>query len=317
MSLAGRFGLAALVVFNLLLPAAGQVALRKAMDNDGDGFADYYIFRPSDATWYILRSGGTIAVQPFGIANDDYMTPGDYDGDGKGDISVWRDSDGSWYRLNSHDATFVIQGWGLSGDEPVARDFDGDGRTDFAVVRKSGGFLTWYVFRINGSGITTTTWGLDSDFIAPGDYDGDGKFDYAVQRPGATDTSPANFYILTTAGSFQQVEWGQSKDLVVPGDYDGDTRTDIAVVREGSTPDQPLTWIIRRSSDLGTTTIGWGLTGTDYTAQNDYDGDGRTDFAVWRNSDGKFYELNSLNFNVNVWSWGLPNDYPVATYDTH
>jgi len=315
-SYAGRFGVSSLLVLAVASMAFGQIKLRTALDYDGDHRADYVVFRPSDSTWYMLRSNNTISVQPFGIANEDYPTPGDYDGDGIGDLSVWRDTNGLWYRINSATNTFSVHGWGLPGDEPVARDYDNDGKTDLAVVRKSGGVLTWYIFLI-GTGVSfSTPFGLDGDFLAPGDYDGDGKFDLAVQRPGATATSPGTFYILSAQG-FQSIEWGQSRDLIVPGDYDGDGKTDIAVVREGATATDVLTWNIRQSSTGNPLTFFWGLTGTDLLAQNDYDGDGKTDIAVWRNSDGKFYELNSSNQGINVWSWGLPNDMAVASYDTH
>src|SRR5260221_14073762 len=90
-------------IFGLLVTATsfGQLGLRKAMDSDGDGKADYSIFRPSDQNWYIFKSGGGVTVQNWGIPNEDFPTPGDYDGDGKSDISVYRDTTGTWYRLTS------------------------------------------------------------------------------------------------------------------------------------------------------------------------------------------------------------------------
>jgi hypothetical protein len=57
--------------------------------------------------------------------------------------------------------------------------------------------------------------------------------------------------------------------------------------------------------------------GGDVQVQREYDGDGKTDIAVWRNTDGHYYILNSNNFTMSDIWWGLPNDIPVASYDTH
>jgi len=311
----GKYTLSAAFVFVLGISAFAQVGLRDAIDGDNDNKADYTIFRPSNNTWYILNSGG-IRTQMFGVFTDDFLTPGDYDGDGKGDIAVWREATGVWYRLNSATTTFTTHNWGQSGDEPVARDYDGDGRTDLAVVRRSNGVMTWYLFFSSNNGFEARQFGVTNDFVAPGDYDGDGKYDLAVQRPGASPTSAGTFFIQNASG-YNVVTWGQSNDLIVPGDYDGDGKTDIAVVREGTASDPSLVWLVRRSSDGSLLQQTWGVTSTDLNAQNDYDGDGKTDFAIWRNTDGRFYVYNAVNGAISVVAWGAPNDFPVAGYDTH
>jgi hypothetical protein len=158
-----------------------------------------------------------------------------------------------------------------------------------------------------------------TDYTAPGDYDGDGKFDFAIQRPGATANSQSTFYIQrSTDGGFDQIGWGLPNDIVAPGDYDGDGKTDVAVIREGNAADAPLTWYVRRSADGALLQFVFGLTGTDINVQNDYDGDGKTDVAIWRNSDGKFWIRPSTGGGgYTVIGWGVPGDYPVASYDTH
>lgn len=313
----GRLAFVTLAIFALSVSSFAQLSLRKAMDVDGDAKADYTVFRPSNNAWYSLLSNGGFSIQTFGLANEDFVTPGDFDGDGRGDIAVWRDTTGVWYWLNSSNSTFNAITFGISGDEPVARDYDGDGKTDVAVVRRTNGNMVWYVYRSSDQGFTAFQFGLSTDFTAPGDYDGDGKFDFAVQRPGSTPTSQATFYAALSNGGVEIIPWGISNDLVVPGDYDGDGKTDYAVVREGSTSDANLVWYIRRSSDGGFNAYSFGLTGSDLLVQGDYDGDGKTDIAVWRNTTGQFFVLNSSNLSLTVNQWGSPNDFPVASYDTH
>ncbi len=312
----GKFSVIFACVLLLALSASAQISLRKALDYDGDGKADFAVMRPDTNYWYIRKTNGTFTYQPFGSFVTDTPTPGDYDGDGKGDISVWRDDTGTWYRLNSTNNTFTGVQFGVTGDEPVARDYDGDGKTDIAVVRRSNGVMNWYVLG-STRGFFAAQFGAASDYVAPGDYDGDGKFDFAVQRPGTTNNSPANFYILQSRDGFAAFQWGVSNDLVAPGDYDGDGKTDIAVVREGATPNSSINWYVRGSMTGGLISASFGATGTDLLAQADYDGDGKTDFAVWRDTNGVFYALRSTNGSLLGVQWGSPNDLPIASLDTH
>jgi hypothetical protein len=104
--------------------------------------------------------------------------------------------------------------------------------------------------------------------------------------------------------------------LVVPGDYDGDGKTDFAIVREGTGSSPYLEWWWVDSSTGTVHGVAWGNTDDDIPVQNDYDGDGKTDVAIWRNSTGTFYVLNSAG-GVNAVRWGTNGDYSVATYDTH
>lgn len=291
----------------------GQVTLREALDFDGDQKADFSIFRPSENAWYILGSTGNFMFQTWGLATEDRLVPGDWDGDNKGDYAVWRDSEGIWYILNSSTSTFTGFPWGASGDEPIARDYDGDGKTDAAIARRFNGVIEWWVQKSTG-GISFNQWGVASDFVAPGDYDGDGKFDLCVQR--GTPTG-AEFYILGSQNGFFGFVWGLGTDYVVPGDYDGDGKTDIAVVREGTLSTDPLTWYVLRSDGQGFIGMEFGVTGDDYNTQGDYDGDGKTDIAVWRDSSGFFFIWNSSTQSLTGGPWGGPGDLPVAAYDTH
>ena len=92
-------------------------------------------------------------------------------------------------------------------------------------------------------------------------------------------------------------------------DFNGDRRSDWVVAREMGSG---LTWLI--SSASGQTSTGWGRRG-DQTVPADYDGDGKTDLAVWRA--GTFYIRRSSDSGETVRPWGQAGDDAtvVADYD--
>ncbi len=280
-----------------------------ALDFDGDGRADYALFRVSNNTNLIHRSSNnSFYSYPFGVSTD-VQTPGDYDGDGRADSAVWRPSTGTFFVLRSSDGAVQTYRFGIEGDEPVARDYDGDGRTDFAVVRRTGGQMVWYIANSSNGTIRIETFGLSSDITAPGDYDGDGRFDLGVFRD---QNGLGVFYVQRSTLGPGQVQFGLASDLVVPGDYDGDGKTDFAVVRTGTN----YVWYILRSTDNGFSAVQFGSK-PDYTAQADYDGDGKTDIAVYRPENASFYVLRSSTGTPTQFVFGQNGDYPIANYDTH
>jgi hypothetical protein len=56
--------------------------------------------------------------------------------------------------------------------------------------------------------------------------------------------------------------------------------------------------------------VQWGLE-RDMPAPADYDGDGVTDFAVWRPSEGNWYIIRSSTWQAVVTQWGTHADVPV------
>jgi FG-GAP-like repeat/Immunoglobulin I-set domain len=288
--------------------ASALANLARASDLDGDGRSDLTVYRPSNGTWFNLRSSTNYTTSTsfaLGVSTDLPVT-GDFDGDGKTDAGVYTPATGIWSILRSRLGSTTIQ-WGLSGDVPVPGDHDGDGKTDLAVYRPSNGI--WYVLKssTNFTAFVTFQWGLGGDVPVPGDYDGDGVSDLAVYRP-----STGQWFIrqsTTAYATFVVVQWGLSGDTAVPGDYDGDGRTDLAVYRLSTS-----TWFILKSSTNLTTSVSFQLgLSSDTPVPGDYDGDGKTDVAVYRPSTGTwFVQKSSSNFTTSAsYQWGLTGDIPI------
>lgn len=101
---------------------------------------------------------------------------------------------------------------------------------------------------------------------------------------------------------------GQFPSIATRYDFDGDRKSDISIFRPSSGD-----WWYRRSSDSSAFASRFGLS-SDRIAAADYDADGKTDIAVYR--DGVWYRLSSLNGTVDVSNFGVATDQPLpADFD--
>ena len=122
--------------------------------------------------------------------------------------------------------------------------------------------------------------------------------------------------MLSNTGAIMTQSLGMQGDIPVPGDYDGLGMTDYAVWRPSNG-----TWYVDDVGGLvcpgGTysATCSWGTNG-DIPVPGDYNGDGRTDLAVWRPSNGTWYVVYSLTGEIVTQQWGESGDIPVpGDYD--
>ncbi len=209
--------------------------------------------------------------------------------------------------------TTVCRTTSCSGERLKVADFDGDGRTDASVFR--GG--NWFIQPSSANNPNTfygVQFGFPSDTLTPADYDGDGETDIAIWRENVSGDL-SYFYILESAtNSLRVYQLGNTgDDPSIVGDWDGDGKADLAVYREGvNAGQQSLYYYIPSSASVPfQTIIPWGING-DQSLRGDFDGDGKSDAAVFRPSNGVWYVLQSANNQPSYTQWGIATDKRVS-----
>ena len=289
--------------------------IRKEIVNfGGEGKTDIAFYRPGTGVWWITPSSGAPAYG-YGWGGPGFKpVPGDYDGDGKTDIAIYDTTGGAWWIIPSSGIPAYGVGWGGSAFKSVPGDYDGDRKTDIAIYDTTGG--AWWIIPSSGIPAYGVGWGGSAFKPVPGDYDGDGKTDVAIYN-----TTNGGWWIIPSSGVGPQgqvgaygVGWGGSAFKPVPGDYDGDGKTDVAIYNTTNGG----WWIIPSSGvgpqgQVGAYGVGWG--GSGFTpVPGDYDGDGKTDFAIYQSSNGGWWIIYSSDGSYHGMGWGGDaSDIPLTT----
>lgn len=302
------------------------VARNKCFDFTGSGRTSFAVVNPVGSgqlawTIYSNPSSGTpspvVVGYGYGLQSD-VLTPGYFvrsSGtyppslpDTIADLGVWRPSNQTYYFQQSPSDTIYPVSFGTSSSDIVGleADYDGDGIDDPTVVKVVGNNYQWNIFRTSNSTLLVTIFGNTSTDIpiAGADYNGDLKEDLTVIRSG-------NTYVVGDAATGSLIltqPWGNSAtDYFVVGDYIGDARADFAVWRGFGSSSNGL-WYIKENGGPGVViTQPFGIKNIpgsqntkdfDQPLCGDYNGDGKSDPAIYRPGTDTFYWLNSGSFTT-------------------
>ena len=219
-------------------------------------------------------------------------------------------------------------------DNSFKLDFNGDGRTDIAVYREGSRGIDapqpsiWYFLDTTNGFPYSVQWGRSLDVPAPADYDGDGKTDVGIFRWWDYERGDTN-------------EWWLSRPLLTPGhkvlnalelgynkysrNYVGDARAEVGQIYQVDMSQNPgetcfisvymiadgdYNFVIRKI-------VGDVCNVNPTPVPGDYDGDGRSEIAVYVDQQFKVWlPPYSLGYTAPPYRHWMPVDTPApGDYD--
>jgi hypothetical protein len=251
---------------------------------------------------------------------------GDFDGDGRTDLMFYElVSHGLWMGLSDGHAF----AWHLADASPgfgnlvdashrfMTGDFDGDGKTDLLFYYAGDG--TWWMGRSDGNAIAWSSAGNTKGFgdlldgrhpMFVGDLDGDQKTDVLFYSAadgnwwmGISDGHALSWRLAGNVSGFGDLT-DPSRRLFT-GDFNGDRKMDVLFFNTGDgnwwmglSDGSALAWHVAGN------TKGFGsiLDQSHALLSGDFDGDSRTDVALYSASDGNWWFGRS---NGDTLSWNL------------
>ncbi len=165
-----------------------------------------------------------------------------------------------------------------------------DGYYKKASISFLGGFFLIF--------LTTSIFGQNM-FRKVNDFDGDGKADFAVTR---NINGLKYWYIWQSTDGFRVSQWGIATDQNTSGDYDGDGKYDPAIFRKTVTPSNAVIgsfWV--DGSQIGTLSVTINppaIFANCYALTQDYNGDGKTDFALTISPSGNLMDVIFISGGV-------------------
>lgn len=291
-------------------------SFRELGDFDGDGDDDiaYKSFIAGSHQIRILRSmgNGTFTLGTPLATNSLYIF-GTADLNNDGRMDIYADSGNSLLVFSGQsDATFTSATYPFTITNPTAYvrhpvDFNGDGRldvinvdyTDYEIFisNPAGGFFPsqYYPIKLNHPHSS----GHFEDFNA------DGKADLYDRQHEIFNTFGEEVVVIKSnvcdlKGQTRGMDFDSIPlpDIVSWNGATGHWRSGNGDWNStGSVPIQAFNW--------GNASLG------DIPAPGDFDGDGRTDYAVYRNGEGKWYIDLSSTTAWTEYSFGLPGDIPI------